>query len=201
MLIGYFPKRTTKRPDWLKPEVVEEVCSVANCVSPAPDGWINHWRHNAMGLFDTPDLALSVVPEADRNELDIYAYQMFPVRFIRGRQEPFAIPALPTAPLPASFELLGFDVVSFSLEGGFEHSPLSCNHMAETVTVNRYCLVDDRDLALACAAKFEGDGCEPGPYYVVAVWRLKRDETTGYSFSFGERASGARRPGPAAPHF
>ena len=164
-----------KRPDWLKPEVVEEVCSVANCVSPGPDGWINHWRHNEMRLFDTPDLALSVVPEADRNELDIYAYQMFPVRFVMGHQEPFAIPELPTAPLPDSFQFLGFDVVSFSLEGGFEHSPLSCNHMAESVAVNRYCLVDDLDLAFKLAVDFEVGGCEPGPYHVAQIWRMRRD--------------------------
>ena len=132
-LIGYFPKRTMKRPDWLKASGVEEVCSVSTCVSNAPDGWIDQWRHNEMWAFDTPELALSVVPEAARGEFELYAYQMFPVQFDEGQQHPFEIPPLRVAPLLPSFVRLGFDVVSRSCGSSFECSPLSCNHMAEHV--------------------------------------------------------------------
>src|SRR5262245_50352750 len=129
--IGYFPKRTMKRPDWLKAAGVEEVCSVSTCVSKGPDGWIDQWRHNEMWVYDTPELALSVVPDAARDEFDLYAYQMFSVQFAGGQQQPFEIPPLRIAPLPSSFECLGFDVVSRSYGNSFECSPLSCNHMAE----------------------------------------------------------------------
>ena len=163
-----------KRPDWLKAAGVNEVCSVSTCVSGAPDGWIDQWRHNEMWAYDTPELAWSVVPEAARSEFDLYAYLMFPVQFDEG-QQPFEIPPLTVAPLPSSFERLGIDVVSRSCGSSFECSPLSCNHMAEHVAVSRYCLVDEPDVAFGLAADFEAGGCEPGPYYVVEVWRQRHD--------------------------
>ncbi len=174
-LIGYFPKLTMKRPDWLKSVGVEEVCSVSTCVSGAPDGWIDQWRHNEMWVYDTPELAWSVVPEIGRGVFDLYAYQMFPVQFAKGQQQPFEIPSLQVAPLPSSFERLGFDIVSRSHGNTFECSPLSCNHMAEHIAVSRHCLVDDVDVAFRLAAKFEAGSCEPGPYYVVEVWRQRHD--------------------------
>ena len=173
-LIGYFPKRTMKRPDRLKAAGVEEVCSVSNCVSEDPDGWIDQWRHNEMGVYYSPESALGVVPEAARPEFDLYAYKLFPVVFTDGQQQPFEIPKLDVEPLPSSFECLGIDVVSRSCDSSnFEHSPLSCNYMAEHVAVTRHCLVKDMDVAFRLAAEFEAGGCEPGPYYVVEVWRQK----------------------------
>ena len=170
-LIGYFPKRTAKRPDWLKSPGVEEVCSVSTCVSDDPDGWIELWRHNAMSLFDTPELAWSAVPLPTRHEFDLYAYQLFPLEFDEGQPRLFTIPSLHVQPLPSSFERLGYDVVSRSHGSHFECSPLSCNSMAEQTATNRYCLVDDAQTAFHFAAEFEAQGCEPGPYYVVEVWR------------------------------
>jgi hypothetical protein len=162
-----------KRPDWLKAAGVEEVCSVSTCVADAPDGWIDQWRHNEMWVYDTPELAWSVVAESARGEFDLYAYQMFPVQFDDGQQQPLEIPSLQVTPLPSSFERLGLDVVSRSCGLSFECSPLSCNHMAEHVPVSRYCLVGDADVAFRLAAEFEAGGCEPGPYYVVEVWRQR----------------------------
>ena len=170
-LIGYFAKRTAKHPDWLKSAGVDEVCSASSCISEDPDGWIDHWRHNEMFVFDTSALALSVVPEPDRGEYELYAYRMFPLKFDRGEQLSFEIPPLHVEPLSASFRLLGYDAVSRSVDAAFECSPLSCNHMAEQVSVNRHCLVDDPETAFQLARDF-GDGLgEPGPYYVVEVWR------------------------------
>ena len=176
-LIGYFPKRTLKRPDWLKAVSVNEVCSVSTCVSDAPARWIEQWQHNQMWVYDSLELAWGVVPNGVRGEFDLYAYQLFPVQFEEGQQQPFEIPPLRIAPLPPSFERLGFDIVSRSCGSSFECSPLSCNHMAEQVSVNRYCLVDSADVAFRLAAEFEADGCEPGPYFVVEVWRQKHDRT------------------------
>ncbi|MBI3415804.1 MAG: hypothetical protein HY043_10900 [Verrucomicrobia bacterium] len=174
ILIGYFPKRTMKRPDWLKAAGVEEVCSVSNCVSEDPDGWRDEWRHNEMWVYDTPELALSIIPETVRSEFELYAYKMFPVVFIDGQQQPFEIPNLHVQPLPGYFERLGVDIVSRSAGSSFECSPLSCNHMAEQVEVTRQCLLEDVDVAFRLAAEFEAGGCEPGPYHVMEVWRLKQ---------------------------
>jgi hypothetical protein len=173
MLIGYFPKRTETRPDWLKAAGVEEICSVSTCISDGPDEWIEAWCHNELWVFDTPELAWSVVPAAARSEFELYAYKMFPAEFLQGQPQPFAIPPLKVAPMPPAFERLGFDAVSRSCGSSFECSPLSCNHMAGQVGTNRYCLVEDFDRALRLPSKFEAEKCEPGPYYIVEVWRQR----------------------------
>jgi hypothetical protein len=177
-LIGYFPKRTLQRPDWLNAAGVNEICSASNCISQGPEGWIERWQHNEMWVYDTVELAWGVVPDAIRGEFDLYAYKMFPVQFAEGQQRPFEFPPLQVAPLPPSFERLGFDIVSRSYGNAFECSPLSCNHMAEHIAVTHQCLVADKDLACQLAAEFEAGGCEPGPYFVVEVWRQKNDAAT-----------------------
>lgn len=175
ILIGYFPKRTAKRPDWLKAAVVEEICSVSDCISKGPDGWIDHWRHNDLWVYDTAEIARSVIPTAERREFDMYAYRMLPVQFTQGSRRPFEIPSLHVQPVDSSYEPLGWDIVSRSAGNSFECSPLSCNHMAEKVTANRYCLLDDLETLLRLAGEFETGGCEPRPYYVVEVWGLSSD--------------------------
>ena len=176
-LIGYFPKRTHKRPSWLQAESVEEVCSVSECISESPDGWIDHWLHNEMYVYDTPELAESVVPGSARGEFDMYAYRMFPVLFNEGQQQPFEFPPLHVEPLPESFERLGFDIVCRSCGHSFECSPLSCNGMAKNVAVNRHCLLANAAVAFQLAAEFEAGGCEPGPYCIIEVWRQRPDAT------------------------
>ncbi|MGI0029280.1 MAG: hypothetical protein ACREAQ_06165 [Nitrososphaera sp.] len=126
-------------------------------------------------MYDSPELAWSVVSEDIRHGFELYAYRMLPVKFDEGQQEPFEIPPLRVEPLDSSFECLGFDIVSRSAGSSFECSPLSCNHMAEQCAVNRYCLVEDHETALRLASGFEAAGCEPGPYYVVEVWRRRHD--------------------------
>ncbi len=66
MLIGYFPKQVATRPDWLEADRVKEVCSVRECVSAGPDGWVSRWAHNGMWAFDDEQAAWGVVPWAVR---------------------------------------------------------------------------------------------------------------------------------------
>jgi len=173
--IGYFPKRTARRPHWLEAPGVAEVCSVSSCVSSGPDDWVQRWQHNALWVYDSPALAWSAVPRDARDEFDLYAYRLYPVEWVAGVPRPLAIPALPALePLDASFECLGCDVVSRSAGTSFECSPLSCNSMAREHPVNRYCLLDDPATAFRLAGEFEGGGGEPGPYCVVEVWRQGR---------------------------
>lgn len=185
VLIGYFAKPTIRRPDWLKASWVEEICSASDCISGGDWDWINEWRHNAEWVYDTPELAWSVVPESARKECELFAYQMFPVRFRKGVAEPYPLPPagewadLEFAPLPidASFERLGFDLVTRSCGNSFECSPLSCNHLAESVPVNRHCLLSTAEEAFALAPTLEVPGQpmrgEPGPYHIVEVWRQR----------------------------
>jgi hypothetical protein len=59
---GYFPKNVVAVPEWIGAAGVADACSVSTCVSPAPDGWVDRWLHNDLGLFDSPELALAVAP-------------------------------------------------------------------------------------------------------------------------------------------
>lgn len=125
-LIGYLPKRTAKRPgaaEWVKVAAVEEICSVSNCISSAPDQ-----RHEDMGqdrltdfwLYPSAEAAERAIPDAGRAEFDVYAFRLLPVEFAEGGRRPFAIlPAhvhaedgSPVQPLDGSFERLGWDVAN-----------------------------------------------------------------------------------------
>jgi len=174
ILIGYFPKKTARHPHWLKVAMVEEICSVSSCISTAPEKWIDHWKHNEMWVFDSPAWAWSVVPEAERENFEMYAYRIAPVEIAEGKEGVFALPAISPEPLTSDFQSLGFDIVCRSCASSFECSPLSCNHMAEEIPANRFCLLDDFTTALGVARGFDEAGCEPGPYCIVEVLRQKR---------------------------
>ena len=174
VLIGYFPKRRTPNPGCMIPGVVEEIASVSGCIAEGPDDWIEHWRHNELFVFDSPKVAWSFAPEAELDRFDLYGYAPYPVRFVNGQQQAFEIPPVRPQSLPADFERLGIDVVSRSCDAGFECSPLSCNGFAKEAAVNRWCLLDEIDDAFFLAKRVESSGAEPGPYYVLEVWRRRQ---------------------------
>lgn len=173
-LIGYFPKRTVTRPDWLKAEGVEEICSVSPCLSQGPEDWIEEWKHNELWVYDSPDMAWSVVPEYLKHEFDLYAYMLFPLIVREGRRGPFALPLVNATRMGDDFRSLGFDAVSRTLGDGFECSPLSCNHFAEHYPANRHCLLDDFTAALELAIQFDLARPGRGPYHVLEVFRQLR---------------------------
>lgn len=172
-LIGYFPKKVATCPDWLDAAGVKEACSVSECVSPGPDGWINRWAHNEMWAYDDEQAAWGVVPGGRSNpDYQMFAYRLFPVVFDGGEQRLFVIPPLAVRPLSSSYRRLGYDVVSRTCGSTFECSPLSCNYAARQVKVNEHCLLDDAVEAFSVAVAFSREeGAEPGPYFVVDVWR------------------------------
>ena len=140
--------------------------------------WINEWRHNEMWIFDSPKLARSVVPKPVLASCDLYAYKIFPVRYTAGTREVFSVPKVNPIPITADFQKLGYDLVSREANAEFGHSPLSCNHLAEEVPTNRYCLLETAEEAFALAPTLEVPGQpmrgEPGPYHIVEVWRQQR---------------------------
>ena len=183
-LIGYFPKRKV-RADGLLPgapspslpgaPVVEELCSVSDCVAPGPDGWRERQIHNVHELFDTRKLAWSVVPRRERPEFEMFAYRLYPVQFIDGRRKAWVpIWDLAVEPLPRSFVRLGWDAVVGGDGHGLGCSPLSCNYQAGLPgipAVNRHCLMPSERQGLQLARLFSKTKPEPGPYCVVEVWR------------------------------
>jgi hypothetical protein len=173
-LIGYFPKIVARRPDWLTgAPIVEELCSVSDCFSESPPGWIEKWKHNEMFVYDTPELAWSVVSAEERQRFTLFAYRILP-RFIdKGGETEWKLPNLGVSDLPDGFTTIGFDAVSRFAGSRFECSPLSCNHMASEYPVNKYCLIDDLKTAIAMAHDFAAGNCEPGPYCIIEVLRQK----------------------------
>lgn len=179
VFLGYFPKRTMGRNAWFGNAPVEEVGSVSHCMSPGPEGWIEQWKHNAWGLYDSEDLAWEVVRD-DAARYEMYAYRLFPVQFEGATRVTVAVPSTAIASLD-DYEFLGYDPVS--REAGrieFGHSPLSCNKGFEEYPVNRFCLLEDLEESwritaeIAQAAKEQG-AWEPGPYYLCEVLRKRRD--------------------------
>jgi hypothetical protein len=174
-LAGYFPKRIVPRPAFLDdaPSVVD-ICSVSHCMSAPPDGWLDHWLHNELGFFDSPDIAGQVIGPSEEG-FTVFGYRLGTVRFSEGRPELWTWPDIDPEDR-AGYRSLGFDVIGKTDMGktdmaiiGFEHSPLSCNAMAAEYPVNAHCLLDDLALAVAAAEQFSIEQPEPGMYYVAEV--------------------------------
>jgi hypothetical protein len=169
---GYFPKRTVKRPEWLKASEVEEICSVSLCISDGPSDWIQKWLHNDLGFYDMQALAWQVVgPE--RTGFEMFAYRVYPLMFTEGEATAWQVPTHPTLDL-SRFEFLGFDLANKTVGvSNFECSPLSCNGGAENFPVNKFCLMEELTAAYeACTAVSKGE-YEPGPYHLLQVYRRK----------------------------
>jgi len=167
IFIGFFPKKTVQNPDFL--DGVDKICSVSNCISPGPDDWIDKWKHNPLGFFDSQKLAIQVVG-GNRNDFDIFAYRLFPLEFVDGEVRGFEIPSHVDACLD-SFTFLGYDATNRSGGSFFECSALSCNYAAKDFPVNRHCLFDDMKVAYEATRKISSGDYEPGPWYLLEVHR------------------------------
>ncbi len=165
---GYFPKQMARRDDWLKAPSVREIWSVSECLSKGPSDWIDHWRHNDRGLFDTEQLAESVVPADRRHEFTIVAYRLWDRMLDDGVEVPLHMLVRPVPGPYKEFVSVGFDSVAL-FQNSFACSPLSCNRGAEQFAVNERCLFLTFDAAVAGAVEFSRGNWEPGPYGVVEV--------------------------------
>jgi hypothetical protein len=174
VLIGYFPKTTAIPPNYRLPDRVQEICTVSNCIN-APEKWVNHWTHNELGFYSSPSAANAVIRPSPL-PWSLFAYRMLPVRFAENSAEEIILPHLDVEPLDETFRSIGFDSVSKSISFCFECSPLSCNYLALEEPVNRYCLLNTLEEAIAAAMRFAADEPEPGPYYVIEV--LRRENST-----------------------
>lgn len=189
---GFFPKLTMQAPPEHRAAGVAEIASVSNCLSSAPDDWINAWKHNDHGFYDTEDAARSVVPADAATAYDLYAYELVPVEYA----EEMRLIAVTPAPgaVPADYEFLGYDVACRPVSTYFECSPLSCNLGANDFRVNRYCLADTLQEAHGTLAGIgaAGAGYEPGPYFLLAVHRKR---ATGESPVAGDSLTDGRPHG------
>ncbi|MGE4183302.1 MAG: hypothetical protein AB7J34_26085, partial [Limisphaerales bacterium] len=161
ILIGYFPKTILAQQH---APGVAEVCSVSECGSPGPRGWVDLWRHNELAVFDSERLAEGVVHDAFSILVEpdpesrppwkvilrqepfpngrMMAYKLFPIRFGPDGEEPISFDASAIEPLSTRYERLGWDVVQCDggCQLGFGCSPLFCNGRAGDIPVNTHCL-------------------------------------------------------------
>jgi hypothetical protein len=154
----------------LKNYEVEEICSVSEHISEGPNNWYDKWPLNIFGFCNSEDVTLSLI-KLEVNQFDIYAYKLFPLKFDEGKITEFDIPIHISADL-TDFQLLGYDIANSSAGSQFDCSALSCNYGAQHFSVNRYCLFNDVYSAYdAIRIISKGPGYEPGPWYILEVYR------------------------------
>jgi hypothetical protein len=145
------------------------------------------WQHNGFGVANDPDVLASLAADvgADVGEASLFYFTAYERELesdgwtfdpagwrARSAAQSAAVADDVRLPPPDALTLLGYDVVVF---GDFlEHSPLSCNSVAEQLPTNEHCLLASLDEAVAAidGGAF-GGGCEEGVYTIFAVHRVR----------------------------
>jgi hypothetical protein len=175
ILIGFFPQKTKQVNLEVNGSYITEICSASEHISKGPDNWISNWKHNDPWMLYDSEAVAREVTGADYEAYDIYAYKLFPVIF-EGTAETIIIIKSTISNELTDFAFLGYDIVSSTTGSGFECSPLSCNNGYEKYTVNKYCLISEINYAWETIKEIARDSkekksWEPGPYYLVEVYR------------------------------
>jgi len=185
---GYLLKRVVPPPGWLitSPNHIKDVCSVSDCVNDNVVDVQGVWQHNGFGLANNPDVIASLAADAgaDVSDASLFYYTAYDRELEsdgwtfdpacwrnRSPASSAAVPDDVRVPAAGASTLLGYDVVVF---GDFlEHSPMSCNSIAEQLPVNEHCLLTNLDQAVrAINAGAFGGGCEEGIYTIFGVYRV-----------------------------
>jgi hypothetical protein len=176
VFLGYCAKRSFKMRFAGRDR---DIASVSACLSERPENWVERWDFNRGVCWNTEAEAWACVPAESKSDFKLFAYRILPLLFdTSGVEKPVMIDQLFPADMPelplatASFRRLGYDVVERDAAMGilgFGCSPLSCNGMAEEISVNEFCLMADLETALAAARRFGVEQPEPGPYAAIEV--------------------------------
>jgi hypothetical protein len=180
--VGYMAKRMPQSGAWLKAMKVPltlEVYSVGNCVNDDFADYVNYWKHNGWWFFDSP-AAIQAISLEHSISLDgtlLFFYEVYEFEFHDGRWRTF-LPdrwvASGDIVMPTERQLEGYDVVTFWPENSPapEHSPLSCNAIANRVKTNSHCLIETFEQAQSAVNAGQFTGCEPGALRIIAVFSV-----------------------------
>lgn len=193
---GYLLKHIVPQPGWLDvaPKHIEDVCSVSDCVNKNVVDVQEALQNNSFGVANSPDVLRLFAEKtgADTSGAKLFYYMAYEYelesdgwKFDANSWRPRSTgrsAGLEDAVEPPSdndgLELIGYDVVVCGDYGfGYlvEHSPLSCNFVADEVQVNEHCLFASLDLAVgAINAGSFGGGCGEGIYTIFAVYLVNR---------------------------
>lgn len=176
--IGYMAKRSCEKPPGLGLLQVNDIYSVNSCVNDDFADYVDYWKHNGYWFFDSPEIIQTL---AEENSIDLegtklFYYEAYEFDFNGQGWQTFSpwgeIPV--RVAVPAEKKLEGFDVVTIWVENSPdpEHSPLSCNALAEKIPTNSHCLIESLEEAKAAlnAGKFAGN--DPGCQRIFAVYSV-----------------------------
>lgn len=173
--VGYMYKTVCEETDGINNDVVENIFSVSGCISEDFADWINYWKHNGYWLFDSPEVIEELAAEHNikLTGMTLFFYRASEQEWnIENKEwrsyqpeENFGVNVVE----PNKSVIAGYDIVSFSGHVDCECSPLSCNYMAESLSVNKNCLLDNYDDAKKLLENGTFDQCEPGPYRIFEV--------------------------------
>ena len=175
--MGYMAKRVEGSPGWRKPSQVSDVYSVSACVNDDFADYVGYWKHNCWWFFDSPEVIQDLAQEnsIDLQGTKLFYYEAHELEFNDGVWRSYSPgPVWPVGSQvadPMEKQLEGFDVVVVWVENSPapEHSPLSCQHLAETLPTNAHCLFESFDSAYTALTCGEFQGCEPGALRIFAV--------------------------------
>lgn len=178
---GYMLKNVRARPSWIKADNVIDIFSVSPCISKDFADYIDYWRHNGFWLFNSPSVIEEIVVQEGINPADLrlFYYEVYEQQLDDDAMRWSSFDPEPSfttnVEKPANAHLEGFDVVSFSSGTSQECSPLSCNALAEELSVNAHCLFETFEEAKDALEAGKFNNSEPGPFRifsVYSVWRL-----------------------------
>ena len=128
-------KRVCEKPDWLRSTHVIDIYSISCCMSKDFADYIEYWKHNGFWFFDSPEVIKAVAQENSigLEGTSLFYYEAHELEFDGESWHAFGPePTIPTNVIvPSRKQLEGFDIATFSNRNAPEHSPLSCNRMAE----------------------------------------------------------------------
>lgn len=177
--LGYIARRIAQRPDWLAVAHVQEICSVTNCISKDFADYTTYWRHNGYWLFDHPEVIADICRE---HALDMSGLRFFYLESDLTQFDPDNKQWVSFTPddsfstcvqKAGDAQLLGYDVVTIHGCTTPEHSPLSCNHLASRLPVNKHCLIDNLSDACDYIVRGAFANSEPGLLRIVAVHEIE----------------------------
>jgi|SRR5580704_16145501 hypothetical protein len=173
---GYMAKRVSKKPDWLRAKQVIDIYSVSGCMCEDFADYIEYWKHNGFWFFDSPEVIRAVAQENSINleGTSLFYYEAHELEFDGKNWLAFGPePSIPTnVLLPSSKRVEGFDVATFSNRNAPEHSPLSCNRLADEVATNSHCLFASFEEAEMSLKNGAFSDTEPGPYRIFSVYSV-----------------------------
>jgi hypothetical protein len=181
--VGYMAKRIARKPDWLNAENVVEVYSVSHCISDNFANYFPFWKHNGYWLFNHPNVIQQLASEnrIDMSGLKFFYYEVHERQYDEEKKSWTELKPeasfLTDVCVPTEKQLEGYDVVSFRSGTSAEHSPLSCNNLAEAIPVNPYCLLQTFEEARAYLESGRFHDSEPGPFRIFAVYSLPEIST------------------------